>query len=122
MRRRRAAAAVLLAWALLYLLTPRPPVLAEGSAERAAATVAVVVDTAGESGPCEEDSRARHVAVRAPRAAGTAGADDGDAARVPAPAHAAWQHGTAAGRAFPARGRVADGGARGVAALQTFRC
>ncbi|MFG3161228.1 hypothetical protein ACGFY8_15245 [Streptomyces sp. NPDC048232] len=122
MRRRRAAAAVLLAWALLYLLTPRPPVLAEASAERAAVTVAVVADTAGEPGPCEEDSRARHVAVRAPRAAGTAGADDGDAARAADPAHAARQHQMAAGRPFPARGRVTDGGARGVAALQTFRC
>ncbi|MFE0204289.1 hypothetical protein [Streptomyces sp. NPDC058985] len=122
MRRRRAAAAVLLAWALLYLLTPRPPVLDEASAERAAVTVAVVADTAGESGPCEEDSRARHVAVRAPRAAGSAGADDGDVARVPAPAHDARQHGAAAGRPSPARGRVTDGGAPGVAALQTFRC
>ncbi|MGW2171876.1 hypothetical protein ACWC1C_15295 [Streptomyces sp. NPDC001705] len=122
MRRRRAAAAVLLAWALLYLLTPRPPVPAEASAERAAVTVAVVADTAGEPGPCEEDSRGRHVAVRAPRAAGTAGAEDGDAARAPAPAHAARQDGTAAGRPFPARARVTDGGARGVAALQTFRC
>ncbi|MFF8574335.1 hypothetical protein ACF07F_14260 [Streptomyces sp. NPDC015237] len=122
MRRRRAAAAVLLAWALLSLLTPRPPVPADASAERAAVTVSVVADTAGEPGPCEEDSRARHVAVRAPRAAGTAGPEDGDAARAPAPAHAARQDGTAAGRPFPARARVTDGGARGVAALQTFRC
>ncbi|MFD4257928.1 hypothetical protein ACFWR9_09930 [Streptomyces sp. NPDC058534] len=122
MRRRRAAAAVLLAWALLYLLAPRPPALAEPSADRAVVTVAVVADTAGESGPCEEDSSRRQVAVRSPRAAGTAGADDGDAARAPARVNAARQDGTDSRRPCPVRGRVTDGGARGVAALQTFRC
>ncbi|MFF8095072.1 hypothetical protein [Streptomyces sp. NPDC016675] len=124
MRRRWAAAAVLLAWALLRLLAAQRAGIPEaeptpGSAH--VAVVVVVVETAGEPGPGEEDPSLRQVAVRSPRTAGRVAWDHGVAAPAPVPTCAGGRDDGGLRRP-PAPGRGADGPARGAPELQTFRC
>ncbi|MGW0811953.1 hypothetical protein ACWD00_01645 [Streptomyces viridiviolaceus] len=128
MRHRWAAVMVLLASVLLHLFVP------QSTPDRVAAVETSAAPTAGALGgtaqaeavrepcPCEEDASVRHVAVRSPRTAGTAGAGGQAPAGAPAQACTGARDPGESGSSRAGDGPGADAAGPTAPALQTFRC